>query len=62
MKTLVLLHLLGSVPTGCDVKNIAFSFSSNYFVVCDCGDGAVAFEGHADITTSVLEEDEDDEP
>ena len=62
MKTLALLAALSAAPTGCSVKNIAFSYSSSYYVACDCQGKLVAFDGHV-ATQEVLEEDdEEDEP
>ena len=62
MKVLALLAALGAAPTGCSVKNIAFSFHTSYYVACECGGKLVAFDGHVPTQEVLEEDDEEDEP
>jgi len=62
MKVLALLCALSTAPTGCSVKNIAFSFSSSYYVACECDGKLVAFDGYVDDREVLEEDDEEDEP
>tara|TARA_R110000824_G_scaffold37664_12_gene115816 strand:- start:220 stop:390 length:171 start_codon:yes stop_codon:yes gene_type:complete len=55
MMTLVLLKALASVPTGCEVKNMAFSYGSCYYVAFERDGCLDAVDGCV-----VLEEDEEE--
>ena len=55
MMTLVLLKALASVPTGCEVKNIAFSYHTCFYVAYERDGRLEAVDGCV-----VLEEDEEE--
>jgi hypothetical protein len=61
MKVLALLAALNAAPTGCAVKNIAFSFENSYYVACECDGKLVAFDGHS-AQEVIEDDDEEDEP